>query len=180
MTMPRPKMESLPAPSASESLGNFYQDRNDNPKPGSTYLILHEPSNLALTLVWGQLTLQKIPIMFEEGNPLEGNCSWHWKCNEHNGWFEFRNKTSGSCITLKHEYSSNIPQQPLCVRVEGDSEQGPEALQQCGYIMKFQKGSELVQARLEPPVEGWKEGCEAKMTWEYGKEGTVWRFVKVA
>ncbi|KAK3953687.1 hypothetical protein QBC32DRAFT_112960 [Pseudoneurospora amorphoporcata] len=189
-SIPRPKMERSLEPSASGSVGGFYQDRDDNPTANSTYIILHQPTNLALTLVDGKLALHEVPVMFKEGHPLEGKCSWHWECVESCGWLGFRNGASGRYLsTPKNNYPNafnvdelyhSSQQHLVCIRAEGGCEQGSKTPQQRGYVMHFRNDSQLVKAWLNPCSDVLKAGSNAYMTWKYGQEGTVWRFVKVA
>ncbi|KAK1776752.1 hypothetical protein QBC45DRAFT_206641 [Copromyces sp. CBS 386.78] len=189
-SMPRPKMERLLESSTSGSVDDLYQGRDDKPSGNSSYLILHQPTNLALTLVGGKLTLYKIPPPFEEGHPLTGKCSWHWQCVEKGGWLGFRNGASGRFLSTPEKYYGNLldvnevhhgsQQQLVCIRAEGGCEQGSETPQQRGYVMHFLYDSKLVKAWLKPCSEVWKEGSDMDMTWKDGQEGTEWRFVKVA
>ncbi|KAK3946795.1 hypothetical protein QBC32DRAFT_271833 [Pseudoneurospora amorphoporcata] len=185
-SMPHPKMERLLESSVSGSAGDFYPDRDDNPTANSTYLVLHQPTNLALTLVGGKLTLHKVPAMFEKGHPLESKCNWYWQCVETDGWLGFRNAASGRFLGAPSDYhgvgsfdvandAHDRLQRLICVRAGGGCDQGPEAPQQSGYVMNFQNSSRLVKAWMEP---SWKERSEISMTWKDGQEGTVWRFVK--
>lgn len=188
--MPRIKMELLLESSAPGSVDDLYQNSDDNPVAGSTYIILHQPSNLALTLADGRLTLQKVPFVFEDGHPLGGKCSWHWECYQHNGWLSFRNGASGHHLSLgcygftASHVNCTSSHQLVCLRAGVEGGQGREEPQLRGYVMHFYRslnGSPLlVMIGLNPISEGWKEGCQISSMTGIASEGTVWRFVKVA
>ncbi|KAK3342426.1 hypothetical protein B0H65DRAFT_218819 [Neurospora tetraspora] len=201
-SMPRPKMERLLESSASGSVGDFYQDRDDNPTAKSTYLVLHQPTNLALTLVGGKLTLHKVPAVVGEDHPLAGKCSWHWQCVETDGWLGFRNAASGRylgldggkkdpdseqpsgiyrVVSIKHGASERL----VCVRAgDGEHEEGCTTPQQKkrGYILRslFTAASSATASEISRLVKAWVKpqgsGSDSEEGWKEGSEvSMVWQ-----
>lgn len=203
--MPRPKLAPfLESSSSGTSDYDMYQSRDDNPTAKSTYLILHQPTDLALTLVGGKLTLHKVPAIFGDDHPLvAGKCSWHWQCLETDGWLGLRNAASGRYLGLyvgksNSEQSSGVYQvasvkhgameRLVCVRAGGGGEQadGPSATPQQnnrGYIIRsFYTPESSVRGAVEIPrlVKAWvKPQASGTSSAEGLKEGSevsmVWQ-----
>lgn len=87
----------------SESPDSFseFKGRSDYPKPGSTYVILHHPTNRALSIIKGN------PILHHVSEPkpgvshpmlLQAKTFWHWECVYNRGWLSFRNAASGKFL----------------------------------------------------------------------------------
>ncbi|KAA8632896.1 hypothetical protein SMACR_03382 [Sordaria macrospora] len=201
--MPRPKMPRLLDSSMPGFASDSYQDRDDNPTAKSTYLILHQPTNLALTLVGGKLTLHQTPAVFGEDHPLAGKCSWHWQCVETDGWLGLRNAASGrylgllfgkdpssdqtwgsyQVVSVRHGATERL----VCVRAGNEEhEEGCTTPQQnkTGYILrslfapqalvKVNEIPQLVKAWVKPQGSG--SGCGSEESLKEGSEvSMVWQ-----
>lgn len=184
------------------SASDVYQDRDDIPTAKSTYLILHQPTNLVLTLVGGKFTLHKVPVMLDEEHPLAGKCSWHWECVEKDGWFGFRNAASGRYIghdgtkkDVGSEQSSGSYrvigprhgafERLVCVRAgHGEQEKGCTTLQQNnrGYILHslFTPEASVKTVKVPRLVKAWVKphhlGSGSEEIWKEGSEvSMVWQ-----
>lgn len=201
--MPRSKMAlRLSESSLYGSAGDLYQDRDDTPTAKSTYLILHQPTNLALTLVGGKFTLHKVPFMLGDEHSVAGKCNWHWECVETDGWFGFRNAASGRYIGhdgvkkgVGSEQSSGsylvtapkhgVFERLVCVRAGcGEQEEGCTAPQQNkrGYILHSLFISETSVKMIEVPrlVKAWAKPHDSTFGseegWKKGSEvSMVWQ-----
>ncbi|EAA31134.1 hypothetical protein GE21DRAFT_8703 [Neurospora crassa] len=193
-SIPPPMMERSSESPTSDTVGDLYQDRDDNPAGNSTYIILHQPTNLALMVIGGLPALYKVPVDLGEGHPLRGKCNWHWHCVETDGWLGFRNAAGGRYlglnlsdgdtasdprsgsyrnVSIKHGASERF----ICVRAkeDGKHEEGCGTPQQNkrGYIMcSLQIPAEskaiprLVKARLKPKDSD--SGSHSEEDWEEG------------
>ncbi|KAK3492895.1 uncharacterized protein B0T23DRAFT_404899 [Neurospora hispaniola] len=191
---PPQKMDHSSESPTSDHLGDLYQDRDDNPAGNSTYIILHQPTNLALMVIGGWPALYKVPVDLGEGHPLRGKCNWHWHCVETDGWLGFRNAAGGRYlglnlndketafdplsgsyrnVSIRHGASERL----ICVKAKEDGkdeeECGTAQQDKRGYIMcSLQIPAEsnaiprLVKARLKANDSG--SGSRSEEDWEEG------------
>lgn len=180
----------------SDTVWDLYQDRDDNPAGNSTYIILHQPTNLALMVIGGWPALYKVPVNLGEGHPLRGKCNWHWHCVETDGWLGFRNAADGRYLGLNigNKATASDPlsgsywnvsvnhgesERFICVRAKEDGKHEEECEtpqpNMRGYIMcSLQIPAEsnskaiprLVKARLKP--KGSDSGSHSEEDWEEG------------
>ncbi|KAK3953681.1 hypothetical protein QBC32DRAFT_112710 [Pseudoneurospora amorphoporcata] len=91
-----------------QSVFSDFKGRSDCPVPGFTYIILHQPTNRALSIIKGYPALHRVPEPIPGvSNPtlLEGKTNWHWECVESDGWLSFRNAATGKF--LGHDADEN-------------------------------------------------------------------------
>ncbi|KAH7629965.1 hypothetical protein B0T09DRAFT_365951 [Sordaria sp. MPI-SDFR-AT-0083] len=96
-----------------QSVFSDFKGRSDRPTPGFTYIILHQPTNRALSIIKGYPALQRAcePITgVSHPRLLEGKTHWHWECVESNGWLSFRNAATGKF--LGHDGDENEEESP--------------------------------------------------------------------
>ncbi|KAK3402266.1 hypothetical protein B0T20DRAFT_451116 [Sordaria brevicollis] len=192
----------LSGSSQHESPNDLYHDCDDTPTANSTYLILHQPTNLALTLIGGKFTLQTVPVWLDEQHPLAGKCNWHWEYVEKDGWFGLRNAASGRYLghdgAKKDAGSEQSPgsyrvtgpkhgayERLVCVRAgHGEQEEGrttPERNKR-GYILHSLFTPEASAKTVELPrlVKAWVKphevGSGSEERWKEGSEvSMVWQ-----
>ncbi|KAK1776759.1 hypothetical protein QBC45DRAFT_206775 [Copromyces sp. CBS 386.78] len=91
-----------------QSVFSDFKGRSDCPIPGFTYIILHQPTNRALSIIKGYPALHRVsePIPgVSHPTLLEGKTNWHWECVESDGWLSFRNAATGKF--LGHDADEN-------------------------------------------------------------------------
>lgn len=184
---------SLESPT-SDPVGDLYQDCDNNPAGNSTYIILHQPTNLALMVNGGSPALYKVPVDLGEGHPIRDKCNWHWHCVETDGWLGFCNAAdgryfglnigdkdtasdplSGSYWNVSVNYGES--ERFICVRAKEngkhEEERGTPQQNKRGYIMcSLQIPAEpnaiprLVKARLKANDSG--SGSRSENDWDEG------------